>query len=77
MKNPIYLNILKNGLRKDVYINYIMPYNIRKVRNKECYEVRNIETGRVASKCTTRDKAIAQVRLLTAQEASFKPKKRW
>ena len=41
-----------------------MPYEIRKVRNKECYQVRNKETKEVYSKCTTRDKAVKQLNLL-------------
>lgn len=41
-----------------------MPYEIRKVRNKECYQVRNKETKEVYAKCTTRDKAVKQLKLL-------------
>lgn len=41
-----------------------MPFIIRKVRNKNCYEVKNKLTGVVHSKCTTKEKAVKQVRLL-------------
>jgi hypothetical protein len=41
-----------------------MPYTIRKVRNKTCYEVKNPLTGTVHAKCTTKAKAQAQVRLI-------------
>lgn len=41
-----------------------MPYQVRKVNNKECYQVKNKETGEVTAKCTTRKKAEAQVRIL-------------
>ena len=41
-----------------------MPYLIRKVRNKECYEVINANTRHIHSKCTTREKAKFQLRLL-------------
>lgn len=41
-----------------------MPYKVRKVRNKDCYKVKNVETGQVMAECTTREKAYAQVRLL-------------
>jgi hypothetical protein len=41
-----------------------MPYQIRKVRNKKCYSVKNKRSGKFRAKCTTRKKAIKQVRLL-------------
>jgi len=41
-----------------------MPYKVSKVRNKECYQVKNKLTGAVHAKCTTKAKAEAQVRLL-------------
>ena len=41
-----------------------MPYIIRKVKNKQCYEVKNKITGELLAKCTTKPKAEAQVRLL-------------
>ena len=39
-------------------------YIVRKVRNKDCYKVKNVETGQVMSECSSRQKAYAQVRLL-------------
>jgi hypothetical protein len=54
-----------------------MPYSIRKVRNQECYTVKNIETGKIHSKCTTRKKAEGQVRLLQSIESgSYRPSKK-
>lgn len=41
-----------------------MPYQIRKVKNKKCYSVKNKKNGKIRAKCTTRKKAIKQVRLL-------------
>ena len=41
-----------------------MPYQIRKVRNKKCYTVKNKKNGKVHSKCTTKKKAMKQIRLL-------------
>lgn len=45
-----------------------MPYQIRKVRNKECYKVINTLTKEVSAKCTTRSKAESQVKLLLGIE---------
>lgn len=50
-----------------------MPYVVRKVRGKDCYTVKNRITGRVHSKCTTRDKAHKQMRLLQAIDHGFIP----
>ena len=50
-----------------------MPYTIRKVRNKNCFEVKNKITGRVYAKCTTKDKANKQLRLLNAVEHGWRP----
>jgi hypothetical protein len=41
-----------------------MPFIIRKVRNKNCWQVKNKDTGFVHAKCTTKEKAEAQIRLL-------------
>jgi hypothetical protein len=49
-----------------------MPYVIRKVRNKNCFSVKNLKTNTVKSVCTTRQKAESQVRLLE----SFEKKKK-
>ncbi len=43
-----------------------MPYTIRKVRGRSCYQVKNRKTKRVLSRCTSKKKAKAQVRLLQA-----------
>jgi hypothetical protein len=40
-----------------------MPYSIRR-KSKRCFQVKNKKSGRVASKCTTLQKAKRQVRLL-------------
>jgi hypothetical protein len=45
-----------------------MPYTIRKVRNRNCYTVKNTRTGRTAAKCTSRKKAEGQKRLLLNKE---------
>lgn len=41
-----------------------MPYKILKVRNKNCYKVVNKDTGHIHARCTTKDKAERQKRLL-------------
>ncbi len=50
-----------------------MPYTIRKVRNKNCYSVKNSETKQIKSNCTSLKKAKSQVRLLNAIEHGWKP----
>ena len=47
-----------------------MPYTIRKVRNKNCYRVRTTKSKRVSAKCTTKEKAKKQIRLLRAMEVN-------
>lgn len=37
-----------------------MPYTLRKVRNKNCYSLKNKNTGKIYSKCTSKDKAKKQ-----------------
>jgi hypothetical protein len=51
-----------------------MPYKTRKVRGKNCYRVYNRKSKRVFAKCTSRENAIKQMRLLRAVEnnKSFK-----
>ena len=49
-----------------------MPYYTRKVRNKPCYRVSNRKTKRVFAKCTTRKRAVKQMRLLRALEVNPK-----
>ena len=44
-----------------------MPYEIKKLPN-ECFAVVNKNTGEVHSKCTTKEKAEAQIKLLRAIE---------
>ena len=43
-----------------------MPYSMRKVNGKSCYKVTNRRTKRVFSKCTSKESAIKQMRLLRA-----------
>ena len=43
-----------------------MPYKIRYLRKKKCYSVINKTTKRVFSKCTTKENAKKQSRLLRA-----------
>jgi len=45
-----------------------MPIKVRKVRGQDCYRVFNAETGEIYAKCTTREKALAQKRLLDEKE---------
>lgn len=54
-----------------------MPYSIRKVRGKACYKVYNKKTKRVYSKCTSRENAEKQLKLLRAIEynKNFVPRK--
>lgn len=52
-----------------------MPYSIRKVPNKNCYSVKNRKSGIYRSKCTSKNKAKKQIRLLSALE--FNPKFRF
>ena len=43
-----------------------MPYTLKKVHGKSCYQVRNIKTKRIFAKCTTKIKAKKQLNLLRA-----------
>lgn len=43
-----------------------MPYTLRKIPGKSCYRVRNKKTKRIFSKCTSKAKAIKQLKLLRA-----------
>ena len=54
-----------------------MPYATRKVRNKSCYRVYNRRTKRVFAKCTSKQQANKQMRLLRALENNpkFRPRK--
>ncbi len=42
-------------------------YYMRKLKGKDCYSVRNRKTKRVFAKCTTKDKAIRQLKILRAK----------
>jgi hypothetical protein len=53
-----------------------MPYIIRKVRSKDCFTVTNKITKKIHARCTTREKAEKQVKLLRAVDHGFKPKKK-
>jgi len=53
-----------------------MPIKIRKVRGKECFQVKDIKTGKVHAKCSTRVKAEAQAKLLRAIDHGFVPTKK-
>jgi len=54
-----------------------MPYATRKVRGKNCYRVYNRKTRRVFAKCSSKEKAKQQMRLLRAIQynKSFRPRK--
>ena len=47
-----------------------MPYTLRKVRNKNCYSVKTTKSKRIMAKCTTKEKAKKQIRLLRAIEVN-------
>ena len=49
-----------------------MPYSIRKVPKKPCYRVYNKKSKKVFAKCSTRENAQKQVRLLRALEFNKK-----
>lgn len=52
-----------------------MPYKTRKVRGKNCYKVYKPSNGKIFAKCTTKEKALRQTRLLKAVRfnKNFKP----
>jgi len=45
-----------------------MPYKSRKVRGKNCYRVTNKLNKKVFSKCTSKENALKQMKLLRAIE---------
>ena len=45
-----------------------MPYTTRKVRNRRCFKVYNKKSKRVFAKCTSKNKANRQIKLLRAIE---------
>lgn len=42
-----------------------MPYLLVKGKKKDCWLVVNSNTGKIHAKCTTKQKAMAQIRLLS------------
>lgn len=52
-----------------------MPYRSRKVRGKPCYRVTNKDNKKVFAKCSTKENAKKQLKLLRAihYNKSFKP----
>lgn len=54
-----------------------MPYKIRKVTKKNCYKVYNKVSKKVFAKCTDRENALKQLRLLRAIQfnKNFVPRK--
>jgi hypothetical protein len=59
-----------------LYIIYkYMPYKTRKVRGKPCYRVTNKDNKKVFAKCTTKENAKKQMKLLRAIQfnKNFKP----
>jgi len=49
-----------------------MPYTIRKVKNKSCYRVYNKKSKKIFSKCSSKENATKQLRLLRAIEYNKK-----
>ena len=49
-----------------------MPYKIRKVNKQNCFKVYNPKTKKIYAKCTTKEKAKSQIRLLNAIEKNPK-----
>jgi hypothetical protein len=49
-----------------------MPYKIRKIKNKSCYRVYNKNSKKIFSKCTSKQNATKQLRLLRAIEYNKK-----
>lgn len=45
-----------------------MPYSIRKVPRRRCYRVTNRKSKKVMARCTSKEKAKKQVRLLLGLE---------
>lgn len=49
-----------------------MPYTIRKVKNKSCYRVYNKKSKKTFSKCSSKQNATKQLRLLRALQYNKK-----
>ena len=56
---------------KNILLLY-MPYKSRKVRGKPCYRVTNKENKKVFAKCTSKENAAKQMRLLRALQFNKK-----
>jgi hypothetical protein len=54
-----------------------MPYAICKIKNNSCYKVYNKKTKKVHAKCTTKENANKQLKLLRAIQynKNFVPRK--
>ena len=61
-------SFFQGGTRKKSKV-YGMPYTYRKVYRKKCYKVSNRLTKRVFAKCTSKKKALKQLRLLRYLES--------
>lgn len=53
-----------------------MPYTIRKVKNRNCYLVKNIDNDKIHAKCSTLENAKKQYRLLNAIDHGWKLSKK-
>ena len=51
-----------------------MPYQIKKIKNKNLYQVINTQTKKIKSKHTSLENAEKQIRLLNANKHGFKLK---
>ena len=71
-KATICMTGLINDMIKKIAIYIIMPYSIRKVSKKNCYRVKNTKTKRIMAKCTTKERATRQMRLLRGIQNSRK-----
>jgi hypothetical protein len=52
-----------------------MPYKIRKVNKQQCYRVYNPKTKKIYAKCTTKEKALKQIKFLMAYKNNPKFRK--
>jgi hypothetical protein len=56
------------------YIPTKMPYSMRRLTRRNCWQVKNTKSGRLFSKCSTKKKAKKQLRLLRAiTYGNFRP----
>jgi len=76
MGKPLYIFTVVTTTNKNIILLYIiMPYVVRKIRNKNLYSVKNSKTNQVHSYATTKTKAMNQIKLLRAIEHGFIPQK--